>query len=250
MELDVTFFAVAIPAVLMAGISKGGFGSGAGFMATPMLALVLEPALAVALMLPLLMLMDVTGLRSYWRAWSWPHARQLMIGMVPGAFAGLLLFRVVSADGIRLMVGAIAIGFVVFQIGRTRGWLRKAAGFGTPAWGLIWGAASGFTSFVSHAGGPPASVYLLGAGLAKTPFQATTVIAFWWVNLVKFPMYLALGLFTADTSRAGLMLAPVAVLGVLAGAWAHRSLSDVFFFRLTHALLVVTGAKLIYDALT
>ena len=59
MELDTTFFALAVPAVLFAGISKGGFGSGAAFAATPILALILEPAQAVGLMLPLLMLMDI-----------------------------------------------------------------------------------------------------------------------------------------------------------------------------------------------
>lgn len=244
-----TFFALAIPAVTIAGISKGGFGSGAGFLATALLALVLEPADAIGLMLPLLMLMDVTGLRAYWRSWSWHHARPLMIGMVPGALAGLVLFRLVSADGIRLMVGAIALGFVGFQVARRTGWLAEWRGFGTPRWGVFWGGVSGFTSFVAHAGGPPASMYLLGTGLGKTAFQASTVIAFWWVNLVKFPLYLGIGMFTADTALASLLLAPVAVLGVVAGAWAHRAVSDALFFRLTYALLAVAGVKLISDAL-
>ena len=60
MELDFTFFAIAIPAVLFAGISKGGFGSAAAFAAAPLLALILEPAEAVAIMLPLLVVMVTT----------------------------------------------------------------------------------------------------------------------------------------------------------------------------------------------
>ena len=249
MELDGTFFAVAIPAVLIAGVSKGGFGAGVGFVSTPLLALVLQPAQAVGLMLPLLMLMDVTGLRNYWRRWSWPHARLLMIGMVPGIGLGWLFFRVVSPDGLRLLVGGIAIGFVIFQVARGRGWLRPRSGDATPALGVFWGTVAGFTSFVSHAGGPPASMYLLGAGLDKTRYQASTVIAFWWVNLIKFPPYLALGMFTADSARANLMLAPVAVLGVVLGVWAHRVIPEAIFFRATYALLLVSGTKLVYDAL-
>jgi len=84
MTFDLTFFALAIPAVLFAGISKGGFGSGAAFAATPILALILTPGQALGLMLPLLMLMDVNNLRPYWRKWDGGAARALLIGAVPG----------------------------------------------------------------------------------------------------------------------------------------------------------------------
>jgi uncharacterized protein len=182
MELDGTFFAVAIPAVLIAAISKRGFGSGVGFVSAPLLALVLEPRQAIGLMLPLLMLMDAAGLRPYWRKWSWPQTRLLMIGMVPGAALGWLFFRTVSTDGVRLLVGGIAIGFVAFQIARDRGWLRPPEQTVGPSVGLFWGTAAGFTSFVSHAGGPLASMYLLGERLDKTRYQASTVLTFWWGN--------------------------------------------------------------------
>lgn len=250
MELDAVFFLLAIPAVLFAAISKGGFGSGAAFLAAPLLANVIEPAQAVALMLPLLMLMDITSLRTYWRQWSWPHAIRLMLGAVPGVVLGALLFRAVSADGLRLLVGGIALGFVAFQLARTRGWLTPAIGFARPFWGWFWGGVSGFTSFVSHAGGPPAAMYLLASKLEKTRFQATTVLVFWWVNLIKVPPYAALGMFTAEALWATLFLMPVAVGGVFIGAWLHRRVSATLFFGLTYTLLAAAGAKLVWDALT
>ncbi|MEL7215198.1 MAG: TSUP family transporter, partial [Pseudomonadota bacterium] len=115
MTLDLTFFAMATLAVLFAGISKGGFGSGAAFAAAPFLALVMDPATAVAFMLPLLMIMDVTNLRPYWRKWNWPNARALMIGGIPGVGIGVLLFGVADPDAIRILIGLIALGFVAFQ---------------------------------------------------------------------------------------------------------------------------------------
>lgn len=249
MELDAAFFAAAVPAVLFAAVSKGGFGSGAAFAATPILALVVDPAQAVGLMLPLLMLMDVTGLRAYWRRWSWPHARRLMAGAVAGTAAGAALFSSISPDGIRLMVGTIAIGFVLFHMARAQGWLNAREGEPAPGRGLLWGAAAGFTSFFSHAGGPPASMYLLACGLDKTRYQATTILVFWWINLLKFVPYLAMGLFTWRTAQADLLLAPIAVLGVVLGARAHHLVPERWFFRLTYALLLATGSKLVFDAL-
>lgn len=249
MEFSAAFFLVAVFAVAFAGVSKGGFGSGAGFAAAPILALVMEPAQAVALMLPLLMLMDVTGLRTYWRQWSWPHARRLMIGAIPGVVVGALAFGSLSSDGVRLFVGGIAIGFVAFQLAKSAGWLRFSENVARSGWGYFWGAITGFTSFVSHAGGPPAAMYLLGARLDKLRFQASTVIVFWWVNLIKLPFYIALGMFTAQSAIADLILAPVAVGSVLLGAIAHRVIPEKWFFRVTYVLLLATGGKLIWDAL-
>ena len=249
MHLDPLFYLVAIPAVLIAAVSKGGFGSGAAFVSAPMLALVIEPRQAVGLMLPLLMVMDLTSLRTYWRKWDWALSRRLMLGGVLGVVVGTLLFSAVSPDGVRLLVGSIAIGFVVFQVARERGWLRLAERPVSALWGYVWGTVAGFTSFVSHAGGPPAAMYLLRARPDKTTYQASTVVVFWWINLIKFPPYLVLGMFTSESAWANVILAPVAISGVLLGVWAHRLIDQRLFFGLTYALLLVTGAKLVWDAL-
>lgn len=250
MTFDLTFFALAIPAVIFAGISKGGFASGAAFAATPILALVLEPGQALGLMLPLLMLMDVAALKPYWGKWHAPSARALIMGALSGVALGAALYTVVSADMFRLLIGMVAVAFVIFQISRMRGWLVIRPRPVTMAAGLLAGVATGFTSFISHAGGPPAAIYLLAQGIGKTTYQATTVITFWVVNMMKFVPFLFLGIFTTDTFKANLMLAPFALLGSWIGVKAHHLVSERVFFGLTYVLLSVTGTKLIWDALT
>ncbi len=249
MELDLVFFAAAVPAIALAGISKGGFETAGAIVSAPLLALVIDPRLAIGLMLPLLMLMDLASLRAYWRKWSWPEARTLMTGGVLGVAAGWALFGSISADGVRLMIGLIAVGFVAYSLAKRFGLLPEPPPQALRA-GLFWGALAGFTSFVGHAGGPPAAVYMLGRRLAKTPFQATSVVTFWWVNLIKMPPYIALGMFTAETVRAVLILAPVGIGGVLLGAWAHKRVSEAWFFGLAFTLLGLAGLKLIWDGLT
>lgn len=249
MVMDAQFFALAIPAVIFAGVSKGGFASGAAFAATPLLALILEPAQAIGLMLPLLMLVDLATLRPYWRQWDWPSARFLILSGLPGVALGAALFSVANPDLFRFLIGAIALGFVAWQLARARGWIVVQDRPLGPAAGLAAGLAAGFTSFVSHAGGPPAAIYLLARGLAKTPFQATTVLAFTVINLAKAVPYAALGFFTAETLLAGAILAPFALAGAWIGVVAHRALSERAFFGITYVLLTITGAKLIWDAL-
>ncbi len=248
MEFTPIFFAAAVPAVLFAGISKGGFETAGGIAAAPLLSFVIDPRLAVGLMLPLLMLMDLASLRAYWRRWSWPEAQRLMLGAIPGVLAGWALFGAVGPDAVRLMIGLLALGFVAWTMARKYGLLPldRPQPLGS---GALWGSLAGFTSFVGHAGGPPAAVFLLGRRLGKTPFQATSVVTFWWINLIKFPPYFALGMYTPETLRAVLVLAPVGIAGVLIGAWAHHRVSDRWFFAAAYALLAATGAKLVWDVI-
>lgn len=250
LTLDLTFFLIAGPAVVFAGISKGGFGSGAAFAAAGILALVVEPGLALGVMLPLLMLIDVSTLRPYWGKWDNQAALLLIAGAVPGVALGAALYRIAEPDVFRVLIGLISVGFVIWQIASKRGYIRAASHTLSPAAGAVAGGVAGFTSFVSHAGGPPAAVYLLSKKLSKTEYQATTVLVFWAVNIAKFIPYAFLGMFTAQTGIANLLLAPFALLGAWLGVKAHQIVPERAFFALTYVLLTATGTKLIWDGLT
>jgi len=250
LTLDLMFFLIAGPAVMFAGISKGGFGSGAAFAASSVLALVIEPGLALGVMLPMLMLIDVSTLRPYWGKWDKRAAVLLIFGGLPGVALGAALYTVADPNVFRFLIGAISLGFVAWQSARAIGWVR-AAEHVMPVWaGALAGVVAGFTSFVSHAGGPPAAVYLLSLRIDKTRFQATTVLVFWAINIAKFIPYAALGMFTIQTGIANLVLAPFALLGAALGVHAHRMVPERLFFGITYVLLSVTGVKLIWDALT
>jgi len=249
MTLDFTFFAFAIPAVMFAGISKGGFGSGAAFAAAPFLALIVEPSAAVGLMLPLLMLIDLFTLKPYWRTWDWPSSKRLIWGSLPGVVVGAALWRVANPEVLKILIGSIALGFVAYQLARQNGWLKVREHPVSAAVGYGAGAAAGFTSFLSHAGGPPAAMYLLSRGLSKSAYQGTTVLVFWAINLAKSIPYGVLGIFTAQTLKADLYLAPAALIGAWIGVVAHRAIPERAFFAVTYFFLTVTGLKLIYDAL-
>lgn len=249
LTLDWMFFAVAGPAVIFAGVSKGGFGSGAAFAAASVLALVVEPGLALGVMLPLLMLIDVASLRPYWRKWDPQAAFLLIIGGLPGVALGAALYTIAEPDVLRVLIGVISIGFVLWQLDFA-GRVARRRDRPLPRWaGGLAGLVAGFTSFVSHAGGPPAAVYLLSRGLTKTQYQATTVLVFWVVNIAKFVPYAFLGMFTLQTGLVNLLLAPFALLGTWLGVRAHHLMPEGLFFALTYALLSVTGIKLIWDGL-
>ncbi len=241
--------AVAAPAVIFAGVSKGGFGSGAAFASAAILALVLEPGDALGIMLPLLMLIDVASLPAYWRRWSWRDARLLILAGLPGVGLGALFYDIADPDAIRLLIGAVALAFVAWQAALAAGLVRLGSRPMGPGAGAVAGVTLGFTSFVSHAGGPAAAVYLLGRKLDKTTFQATTVLVFWAINLSKAGIYAGMGIFSRETLLLDVALVPFAILGTWIGVRLHHAIPERAFFAVTYVALTLTGARLVWVAL-
>ena len=250
LDLSWSFFAIAGPATIFAGFSKGGFGSGASFAAAAILALVIEPELALGVMLPLMMLIDFASLAPYWKKWLPRVPVLLVLGGLPGVVIGGFVISYADADTFRILIGLIALGFVLWQIAQSRGWFR-AANRSMPSWaGVFAGTIAGFTSCVSHAGGPAAAVYLLSLKPTKTEYQATTVIVFWVINIAKFFTYAQLGMFTLETGQANLALAPFALFGTWLGVKAHHVMPERLFFTITYVALTVTGTCLVWQGMT
>jgi uncharacterized membrane protein YfcA len=160
------------------------------------------------------------------------------------------LWRVAPDDVFRVLIGVIALGFVLWQTVGRRLVRPDVVADPRPGVAVCVGAAAGFTSFVSHAGGPPVAVYLLSRGFSKSVYQATTVLLFWAINIAKAVPYTFLGLFTLETLKIDLLLAPFVILGTWLGVRAHWMVSERLFFGLTYAMLTGAGCKLLWDGLT
>lgn len=247
MIVDPWFYAVAIPAVLLFGISKGGFGGGLGAAAVPLMALTVSPVQAAAILLPILCVMDLVALWKFRGKWILPELKILLPASVLGIVVGTLLFEYMSAALIKLIVGIVAITFTLhFWIGKWRP-LQANTDYYPRAYGIVGGSIAGFTSFVAHSGGPPISMYLLRRPLDRMDFAATAVAFFAVVNYVKLIPYAWLGQLSTDNLATSAALVVLAPIGVLFGTWLHARISDRSFFWLVYVLLFGVGVKLVFD---
>ena len=243
-ELD--FYLVAIPAVIVLGLSKGGF-TGLSSLAMPMLSLVTSPVRAAAIVLPVLIVQDWVSVWAFRRDFSPRNLVILIPSSMIGIAAGWLLAARVSEDAVRLAVGAISIVFVFYMLLRDRLGLAAVERPGVPG-GVLWGALAGFTSFISHAGAPPFQVYVMPQNLKPRVFAGTATMFFAAVNLIKLPPYFLLGQFSRDNLKVSLALIPVAVLSTFAGVWLVRRVDANRFYAIILVITFGIGVKLTWDA--
>ena len=241
---DPWFYAVAVPAVLLVGLSKSGFATGFGSLATPLMALMLPAPQAVAIMLPLLMVMDATGLQQLWRERDRQLVRRLLPWGLLGIAAGSLLFGLLSSKAVAGLLGVLTLGFLAQRL-----FLAPRTGAPPPApWvGPVSATTSGFTSFVAHAGGPPLIAYLLPMKMEPRVLSATMAVFFAVINAAKVLPYMMLGLMDSRNLATSFLLLPLAPLGVWAGVWLVRRVSSTWFYRLAYLGMLLTGCKLLWD---
>ncbi|MEN8722657.1 MAG: sulfite exporter TauE/SafE family protein [Alphaproteobacteria bacterium] len=243
--IDPVFYLAAIPAILLTGISKGGFAGGLGALGVPIMALATSPLEAAAVMLPILIVMDWVGLYAYRHTWHRAAVLTLLPGAVIGVGLAWALADQVSDNHVRIMVGLIAVIFALnYWINRADSPARTSPG---KRMGTFWGAIAGFTSFVAHAGGPPYQVYALGLKLDKTLYVGTSVWFFAALNLIKLgPFWAAEILDLSRLATAGVLL-PLAPLGMWLGIKLHKLVPERPFYRIAYILLFAAGLRLLWS---
>jgi uncharacterized membrane protein YfcA len=249
---DPYFLAIAAVAFLLVGVGKAGFGAGLGSLAIPLMALRVPVAQAATIILPGLMLIDIFALWLYRSRADWTNLRIIIPGGIAGLAIGYFTFRYFDDNGIRLVLGVIAIGLVANAA--LQSWRRRGAPPvpAQPSWskGGFWSTASGFTSFIANGGGPALQVYLLPLRLDKSVFTGTNTIFFAIMNYSKTLPFWQLGQFTDQNLLTALALLPVAPFGVWLGFRLHKHLDDKQFYRWVYGFLLFTGIKLVWDGLS
>jgi uncharacterized membrane protein YfcA len=171
----------------------------------------------------------------------------LVPGLLAGIAAGYAFFEFVDPRLVAFAIGAVTLAFAAdFFLRR-----RRAAASGrpvSPPLALLAGWASGFTSFIAHAGGPPANMYLLYRGLDKSVYAATNLAMFMVGNVVKLIPYALLIWAEPWTLIAAATLAPAVPIGVWLGKVMHDRLEQRRLFFWCYVLLSIAAAKLLYDA--
>jgi uncharacterized membrane protein YfcA len=238
---------LAALAVLFIGLSKAGFGGGLGMLTTPLCALAFPPRDALGMLLPLLCAGDAFSLYYYWGRWEKRCLWYLLPGVIPGVVLGAQWLGRFSPRELNAAIGLIAVGFVLYQVGRD--WILRVEGTfqPNPRVGFLFGLGAGITSTFAHGAGPVVSMFLVPQRLPKEIYVGTTVLIFTWINWIKVPFYIANGVITLHTVRQSLLYLPLVPLGVWLGVHLNRRFSEELFSRIVLVTIFLTGLQLIFQ---
>jgi hypothetical protein len=240
---DPYFYLLAAPAVIALGLSKGGF-YGIGQVAMPLLALLMPPLQAAAILLPIMIMQDSVAIYVYRKQYNVRNLAVMMPGAVIGIGIAWVLAIYISEAMVRITIGLIGIAFALYQwLGPSK--LASEAGRPSVAGGVFWGAMSGFTSTLCQAGGPPYQMHVLPQKLPKLVYVGTTAIFFGTMNTLKVIPFFALGQFSGQGLATSFVLMPFAVLTNLLGFWLVRKVSQELFYKITTVLLFLVSLELL-----
>ena len=246
MIIDPLFYAMAVPSVILIGLSKGGL-TGLGVLAVPLMAIVASPMQAAAVLMPILLILDLVAVWTYRKSFD----KITLIITIPSSIIGIIIGAVlvsqVNPDWIRVIIGFIAISFTIshWRTAKDRGSKGHSIFRGT-----VWGSITGFTSFVTLTGAPPYQMYLLPLKLDQRTYAGTFMIFFWVNNILKIIPFMMLGEMTRSTVTTSLILFPISLIFTFLGIWIVRKLPTKIFYEIIYILLFLVSIKLIYDGFT
>ena len=244
--IDYGFWAVAVLAVAIVGLSKSGLVGSMGMVGVPLLALVMDPRDATGMMLPVLLSMDAVAIWIYRRDANWRVLAIMLPGAAVGTLIGWAIWSVVTDAQVLLAVGIITLLFMLDALLPIRKRVMEGASPSKP-WGVFWGAIAGITSFISHTGGPPFQIYTLPMRMSPVVFSATTAFFFAIVNTMKLVPFFFLGQLSVTNLETAAALIPIGLIAVFAGVWLVRRISAKRFYQLAYILIALLAVKLIYD---
>ena len=243
--IDIYFYLTATIGVILFGISKGGFAGPIAILSIPLMSLTMSPQTAAGILLPILILMDFVALYIYWQKWDLKNIKIIIPISIIGIIIGTFTFSFVSDDGIRIIIGVIAILFIFLSFIQKNSFLIKP----TKNKGFFWSLIAGYTSFLIHAGGTPINFFLLPQKLNKTIYMGTMTLVFLIINLIKLIPYYYLGQLDLSNLKASLILSPLAPISILIGYYLHKKVSENIFYNFIYLFLGIGGIKLIYDGI-
>ena len=243
--MDLLFYFYAALGVILFGISKGGFAGPIAILAIPIMALVMSPIKAAAILLPVLLIMDIIAMYIYWNKWDLKNTKIILPSAMMGILIGALTFGFTSEDSIRVIIGCIAIIFIILSLFQRNKKLIKIS----KKKGYFWSLVGGYTSFIIHSGATPLNFFLLPQKLNKTVYVATMTLTFLIINTVKLIPYYYLDQLVFSNLKTSLILSPLAPISIYAGYYLHKKTDEKMFYFLLYFFLGIGGIKLIFDGL-
>ncbi len=234
--------------VVVAGAAavKGTIGFGFPLIAVPLLATVLGPRVAVPMIaIPTLLSNLIVAAHRRSAGGAGAHVA-VLAGLLVGTVAGALLITVLDPRVLSVLVGGIALLYVVATAFRLTVLVPVSVGRRVgPFVGLAAGVMGGATGIFA----PLLASYLHMLQLAKREFVFWITVMFTVSNIAQVASYLRLGLYAGPVLGTSLLACLPMALGTWLGLVLQDRLNQEVFSRIVLAIVALASLNLLLRGL-
>lgn len=202
---------------------------------------------SVGILLPMLVMGDLFAVIFYRRNVVWKYLISLIPWVLIGILCGYFVLDFVDDDQLKPIIGVIVLSMIALHVWREKLGERFNEMLPRSIWfTLLMGILGGFTTMIGNAAGGVMAIYLLVKGLPKTEFVGTGAWFFLFVNLIKVPFYIHLGLITMTSFTFNLWMFPAILAGAFIGVKILPYIPERIFQILVLGFAALGGIRLLF----
>ena len=197
---------------------------------------------SVGVLLPLLVIADLTVYPVMRAHGSWRQVWPLLPPALMGIVVGLVLLDFMPEIWARPVIGTmilLMLGVVLWKKWKPNLSESKKFGFYSALGG-------GVSTTLANAAGPVMNIYLLTKGFQKMELVGIAARFFLLINLIKLPLLGGISLITKESLLLDLRLAPFVVLGVFFGKLMLKKVPEKLFGTLIILFSVAAAVNLFW----
>lgn len=231
-----TVFFLSSLIFLFAGLIQGLTGFGGGLVAIPLLCLIMDVKFAIPLAILNGLVITTTMAYTLRSSLDWRKILPLLIGSIPGVFAGTILLKLADPVVLNRLLGVLLISISTLNLIIRPKPLNPSA-----LWGYIAGFFTGAINAAVGAGGPPAIIYTTLTNWKKDEIKATLSGFFMLNGYLTVVVYAFHGMITENTLTSFVFTLFFVVLGTFAGSRISGRINRRAYLRIVYILLLGLG---------
>jgi uncharacterized membrane protein YfcA len=237
-------YALVLIVGYVAGTVSGIVGTGATIILLPVLVYEFGPRQAIPIMAIVALMSNFAKITSWWRDIDWRAVGAYAAGGIPGAALGA---RTMLALPPSVVDVALGVFFLAMIPGRR--WIsRSDIKFGAAGM-ILAGAAIGFLTGIVVSTGPISVPVFTAYGLTKGAFIASEAAGSLALYISKATTFRSLGALPTDIVIRGLISGSSVMAGTYTARLIVERLSVATFQHLLDAVMLVSGASLLWAAI-
>jgi uncharacterized membrane protein YfcA len=229
-------FIAAVLVTALAGIVRGFSGFGSALIYIPLIAAIYDPRIAAVTLLITDTVASMPFTLSQTRRCNWREVTPVSVAAIATIPFGALALQYADPVILRWGIALLVIGLLTVLVSGWRYHVAPsvAASIGV---GLVMGIGTGAVQI----SGPAAIIYWLGGPNSALVVRANLMVCFALLSIASIIVYYLRGLFTADVLLMSLVLGPVFIATMAAGAWLFRGAGDATYRRIAYIIIALSA---------